>query len=203
MFDTAFTLLNTPVSWLEVLAFVLALANIACNVAEIHWGWPLTLAASGLYAWLFYASGLYGEGSVNVFFALTAMWGWWQWLRGQRSMGDRGLALARLPAGGALRTALIWAVLWLAFTWLLQRVTDSTVAWADGFVTAGSVVGTYLLGRKFIANWPVWVVVNVASIPLFIYKDLTLTAVLYGIFLGLAGWGWWTWLRRYQQIPAA
>lgn len=61
MFDTAFTLLQTPVTWLEVLAFVLALANIACNVAEIHWGWPLTLAASGLYAWLFYASGLYGE----------------------------------------------------------------------------------------------------------------------------------------------
>ena len=46
MFDTAFTLLNTPVTWLEVLAFVLALANIVCNVAEIHRGWPLTLAAS-------------------------------------------------------------------------------------------------------------------------------------------------------------
>jgi len=209
MFDTAFTLLNTPVTWLEVLAFVLALANIACNVAEIHWGWPLTLAASVLYAWLFYASGLYGECSVNVFFALTAVWGWWQWLRGQRSTGDvgsasaTGLALARLPAGGVLRTVLVWAVLWLAFTGLLQQVTDSTVAWADGFVTAGSVVGTYLLGRKFIANWPVWVVVNVASIPLFLYKDLTLTAVLYVIFLGLAGWGWWAWLLRFKQMSSA
>jgi nicotinamide mononucleotide transporter len=203
MFDTAFTLLNTPVTWLEVLAFVLALANIACNVAEIHWGWPLTLAASALYAWLFYASGLYGEGSVNVFFALTAVWGWWQWLRGQRSEGEEGLTVARLPAGGVLRTALAWAVLWLVCTWVLQLVTDSTVAWADGFVTAGSVVGTYLLGRKFIANWPVWVVVNVASIPLFLYKDLTLTAILYVIFLGLAGWGWWAWLRRFKQTPAA
>ena len=203
MFDTAFTLLQTPVTWLEVLAFVLALANITCNVAEIHWGWPLTLAASGLYAWLFYASGLYGEGSVNVFFALTAVWGWWQWLRGQRNGGDAGLTVARLPAGGVARTALAWAVLWLAATGLLQHVTDSTVAWADGFVTAGSVVGTYLLGRKFMANWPVWVLVNAASIPLFLYKDLTLTAVLYGLFLVLAGWGWWAWWRRLPPTPAA
>jgi nicotinamide mononucleotide transporter len=203
MFDTAFTLINTPVTWLEVIAFVLALANISCNVAEIHWGWPLTLAASALYAWLFYASGLYGEGSVNVFFALTAMWGWWQWLRGKRHVGDTCLAVARLPAGGLARTALAWVVLWLACTWLLQNVTDSTVAWADGFVTAGSVVGTYLLGRKFVANWPVWVLVNAASIPLFLYKDLTLTAVLYGLFLALAGWGWWAWSRRLAPASLA
>jgi nicotinamide mononucleotide transporter len=64
-------------------------------------------------------------------------------------------------------------------------------------------VGTYLLGRKFMANWPVWVLVNAASIPLFLYKDLTLTAVLYGLFLALAGWGWWAWLRRLPQTPAA
>jgi nicotinamide mononucleotide transporter len=203
MFDTAFTLLHTPVTWLEGLAFVLALANIACNVLEIHWGWPLTVIASGLYAWLFYVSGLYGEGSVNVFFALTAAWGWWQWLRGHRNVGDSGLILARLPAGGMARIALAWTVLWLVCSWLLQHITDSTTAWADGFVTAGSVVGTYLLGRKFIANWPVWVLVNSASIPLFLYKDLMLTAVLYGLFLGLAGWGWWAWLRRFQQTPVA
>jgi nicotinamide mononucleotide transporter len=53
MLDAAFTLLHTPVTWLEVLAFVLALATIACNVYEIHWGWPLTIVSSLLYAWLF------------------------------------------------------------------------------------------------------------------------------------------------------
>ena len=85
MLETAFTLLGTAVTWLEVIAFVLALANIAFNVFEIHWGWPLAIVASALYVWLFYASKLYGEASVNIFFALTALWGWWQWLRGSRS----------------------------------------------------------------------------------------------------------------------
>ena len=198
MLDIAFTLMDTPVSWLEVLAFVLALANIACNVREIHWGWPLTVVASGLYAWLFYASGLYGEAGVNVFFALTAFWGWWQWLRGHRSGSDAPLRVAQLDARGLRLVVVGWLVLWLACGTLLHTITDSTVAWADGFVTAGSLVGTVLLGRKFIANWPTWVVVNAASIALFAYKGLALTVVLYAIFLLLAFWGWHGWRQRLR-----
>ncbi|MBC7918435.1 MAG: nicotinamide mononucleotide transporter [Rhodoferax sp.] len=199
MLETAFTLLGTPVTWLEVLAFVLALANIACNVWEIHWGWPLTVVASSLYAWLFYASGLYGESGVNVFFVVAAMWGWWQWLRGRRANSDAPLQVEKLDAAGLKKAAVAWLLMWLACSALLHFVTDSNVVWADGFVTAGSIVGTVLLGRKFIDNWPTWVIVNVASIALFAYKGLVLTVVLYVIFLGLAFWGWWGWNGRYRQ----
>ena len=196
MFDTALTLFGTPVTWLEVLAFVLALANIACNVFEIHWGWPLTVIASALYAWLFFASKLYGEAGVNVFFAVTAVWGWSQWLKGQYDDGETPLVIRRLTRRGVVNAAAAWTVLWAVCAALLHSVTDSDVVWADGFVTAGSIVGTFLLGRKFIANWPVWLLVNAASIALFAYKGLTLTVVLYAIFFGLALWGWVGWNRR-------
>ena len=96
-----------------------------------------------------------------------------------------------------------WAAAWLACAMLLRAVTDSDVAWADGFVTAGSVVGTVLLGRKLIENWPVWLVVNAASVVLFAYKGLTLTVVLYVIFFGLAIWGWIGWHRRLARNTAA
>ena len=196
MFDTAFTLWATPVTWLEVLAFALALANIICNVLEIHWGWPLTVVASALYAWLFYSSKLYGEAGVNVFFAVTATWGWTQWLKGQYDDGEAPLVIRKLGRQGIQNTTLAWAVLWVMCAALLHHVTDSDVVWADGFVTAGSIVGTILLGRKFIANWPVWLLVNAASIALFAYKGLTLTVLLYVIFLGMALWGWVGWHRR-------
>jgi len=199
MLDTAFTLLGTAVTWLEVIAFVLALANIACNVFEIHWGWPLTIIASVLYAWLFYASKLYGEASVNVFFAVAALWGWWQWMRGHRAGSSAPLQIAQLDARGVAITAVGWAVTWLACALLLRTITDSDVPWADGFVTAGSVVGTVLLGRKFIENWPIWLIVNAASVALFAYKGLTLTVVLYVIFFGLAIWGWIGWRERLAR----
>ena len=202
MLDTAFTLLGTAVTWLEVAAFVLALANIVCNVFEIHWGWPLTIIASALYAWLFHTSRLYGEAGVNVFFALAALWGWWQWLRGHRAGSEAPLAVARLDRRGIAATAVLWVALWLVAARLLHTVTDSDVPWADGFVTAGSVVGTVLLGRKFIENWAIWLIVNAASVALFAYKGLTLTVALYAIFFALAIWGWIGWAQRLARSAA-
>lgn len=196
MLATAFTLLGTAVSWLELVAFGLALANIACNVAEIHWGWPLTIVASALYAWLFYASKLYGEAGVNLFFAVTAVWGWWQWLHGHRGGSGAPLRIARLDRRGLQWCLLGYALLWLLCALLLRGVTDSEVPWADGFVTAGSVVGTVLLARKFIDNWPLWLLVNAASVALFAYKGLQLTVLLYVIFFLLAIWGWLGWKKR-------
>ena len=203
MLDTAFTLLGTPVTWLELLAFVLALANIACNVFEIHWGWPLTIVASALYAWLFYVSKLYGEASVNLFFAVTALWGWWQWLRGHRADSDAPLRIGRLERRAVGWSIAGYAVLWLLCALLLRAVTDSTVPWADGFVTAGSIIGTILLARKFIENWPLWLLVNAASVALFAYKGLQLTVLLYVIFFLLAIWGWIGWNKRLTSALAA
>ena len=200
MLETAFTLLGTAVTWLEVIAFVLALANITCNVFEIHWGWPLTIAASALYAWLFYASKLYGEAGVNVFFVFAAVWGWWQWLRGRRADSTLPLRVATLGQRGWIAAISAWAVLWLACAMLLKTITDSDVPWADGFVTAGSIVGTVLLGRKFIENWPTWLVVNAASVALFAYKGLQLTVALYVVFFLLAIWGWIGWNKRLNAM---
>ncbi len=199
MLGTAFTMLDTAVTWLEVLAFVLALANIACNVAEIHWGWPLTVVASLLYAWLFYASKLYGEAGINLFFAATGFWGWWQWLRGHRTDSAEGLHIAKLDRRGVTRWMAGFAVSWLVLALLLRGVTDSDVPWADGLVTSGSLIGTLLLGRKFVENWPVWLLVNAASVALFAYKELQLTTLLYAIFFVLAIWGWRGWKKRMAE----
>ena len=206
MLNTAFTLLGTAVTWLEVIAFVLALANIACNVYEVHWGWPLSIVASLLYAWLFFESKLYGETGVNLFFAISSVWGWWQWVRGSRASTGEALQIAQLDRRGVLLCLAGFGALWLIFALLLRNVPDSDVPWADGFVTAGSVIGTVLLGRKYIENWPVWVVVNTASVGLFAYKGLTLTVVLYGLFLLLAVWGWVGWkvrMRAQATAPSA
>lgn len=200
MLDTAFSLLGTPVTWLEVVAFVLALANVILNVREIHWAWPLAFISSLLYAWLFQANRLYGEMGVNLFFAAAALWGWWQWLYGRRSgsgLGTPGsLRVARLDARQGLYALLGWAGLWLGLALMLSRMTDSDVPIADAFVTAGSAIGAVLLGRKFIENWWAWLIVNAASVALFIYKALWLTAILYTILFGLALWGLARWRRQ-------
>jgi nicotinamide mononucleotide transporter len=194
MLNVAFSLWGSPVTWLEVLAFVLAVLCVVGNVFEIHWAWPFTIASSALYAWLFYVSKLYGDAGLQFMFIAVAFWGWWQWRRGTRAF--RPLRVARLPRNGWLGIVLVWSALWLAIAYALARFTDTDVAWWDAFVTAGSIVGQLLLARKWIENWPVWVAVNAAAVGLFVHKALYLTAVLYALFLLMAVWGWRVWLRR-------
>lgn len=198
--QTAFTLWGLPVIWLEVIAFVLALVNILCNVFEIHWGFFFAIVSSALYAWFFAHSGIFGEAGVNVFFAVVAFWGWWQWLRGKRVYDAGPLKVAALPGSARWIIAAAWGALWVVCAQLLQHIASSAVPWWDGFVTAGSIVGAILVGRKFIENWPVWVVVNTASIGLFWYKNLVLTTGLYVIFLALAFAGWAKWAQRLGQL---
>ena len=198
IFATAFTLWGSPTSWLEVIAFVLSLAMVGYNIAERHWGWPLAIVSSLLYFALFWRSKLYGDASLQIFFAVLALWGWWQWLRGA---SGGALPVATLSRAGLQRMLLACALLWPVTGWFLLRYTDTDVPWWDAFPTALSVVGQFLLGRKYLENWLVWIAVNVASVALFAYKGLWLTAILYTLFIGLSVVGWRTWKNNRGQIP--
>ena len=195
MFAEAFVLWGAPTTWLEVIAFVLALAMVGCNIREIHWGWPLAAISSVLYCALFWRSKLYGDAALQVFFALVALWGWAQWLRGLRDDGG-ALTVSQLSRRGLLASLATGALLWPATGWFLKTWTDTDVPWWDAFPTAVSVIGQILLGRKFLENWAVWLLVNLVSVGLFAWKSLWLTAVLYALFAALSIVGWRAWRRR-------
>lgn len=195
IFAPAFTLWGSPTTWLEVVAVVLALAMVVCNIREIHWGWPLAIVSSLLYFALFRRSRLYGDAGLQIFFAAVALWGWWQWLRGQRSDGSE-LHVARLTRRGVWAVTGACALLWPVTGLFLKTFTDTDVPWWDAFPTAVSLVGQFLLGRKYIENWAVWIVVNVVSVGLFAYKGLWLTVGLYGVFIALSVVGWRAWKAR-------
>ncbi|MDP3137995.1 MAG: nicotinamide riboside transporter PnuC [Burkholderiaceae bacterium] len=198
LFDPAFFLLGAPATWMELLAFVLALIMVACNIREIHWGWPLAIVSSLLYFGVFWRSRLYGDAGLQIFFALMALWGWLQWLRGRRADGST-LQVTNLSPRGRLAALIAQLLLWPAMGWFLAHYTDTDVPWWDGFTTALSIVGQFLLGRKFVENWPVWIVVNVVSVALYAYKGLWLTVVLYLVFIALSVVGWRAWRARAAQ----
>ena len=197
LFVPAFTLWGGPVSWLEVVAFVLALAMVVFNIRVNPLGWPLAIISSLLYFTLFWNSGLYGDASLQIFFAVVAAWGWWQWLRGHQADGSRLRVRALGPRGRWVALAIV-ALAWPATGLFLKHYTDTDVPWWDAFPTAASVTGQWLLGRKYVENWPTWVVVNVVSVALFAYKGLWLTVVLYGIFIVMSFAGW----RAWRQLAA-
>lgn len=190
-----FTLFGSPASWAELIGAVLGIAMVICNIKEIHWGWPLAFVSSAMYFLVFWDSKLFGDATLQIFFAVMATWGWWQWLRGIRDDGS-ALKIQTLSNASTIKLIAICAFFWLATGLFLLKFTTTDVPWWDAFPTALSVVATLLLGRKYVENWPMWIVVNVVSIALFAYKGLWLTVGLYTVFAIMAVIGWQAWRKQ-------
>lgn len=191
-----FTAWGVPVSQLECWAFILSLLMVGLNLKVNAWAWPLAIISSILYGLLFARSKLYGEASLQILFVVMSVW--WQWLAGKgeddQALRVRALSIrARWVAGG------ITLLMWPALGAVLTHVTDSDVPYLDALPTAGSVMGQWLLARKFVDNWPCWLLVNLISMGLFAYKQLWLTVLLYGLFAALSVLGWRVWLRQARS----
>jgi len=195
----AFTWAGSAFTWLELVAVLLSLWMVACNLRVNPLGWPLAIASSALYALLFVHSRLYGEAALQGVFILLGGWGWWQWLRGTNAQGEALRVRSLGPRQRALVLALTLAA-WPLLGALLAHWTDSDVPYLDALPTVGSLAGQYLLARKWVDNWPTWLAVNLVSLALFAVKGLWLTVVLYALFAALSVIGWRAWAA--MQAPA-
>jgi nicotinamide mononucleotide transporter len=200
--STAFILLGSPATWAELLGAVLGIVMVVCNIRQIHWGWPLAFLSSALYFLVFWGSKLYGDASLQIFFAMTALWGWVQWLRGVR-LSCEAVRVQRLGHANTIKIIAACIVLFGATGLFLKNFTNTDVPWWDAFPTALSLVATVLLARKYIENWLLWIAVNLVSIALFAYKGLWLTVVLYAVFAAMAVAGWLAWRRQLAASASA
>ncbi len=201
LLQPAATLWGSPVTWLEIVACVLAVWMVVCNARVNALAWPLAMLSSAMYALLFVHSRLYGEASLQIVFIAVGGWGWWQWLRGTTSEG-RPLAVRRLSARQRWQVLAATLAAWPLLGLLLARATDSDVPFLDALPTVGSLAGQWLLARKWVENWPTWIAVNLVSIGLFAVKGLWLTVALYAVFALMALWGWRVWMSMLQR-PAS
>ncbi|WAC71236.1 nicotinamide riboside transporter PnuC [Roseateles sp. SL47] len=198
----AFTALGSPISWLELVAFVLALWMVVCNMRVQVLAWPLALTSSLLYFLLFWSGKLYGEATLQLLFAVLALWGWWQWLRGRTADGGT-LHVRTLGWRGRWMALVVTLAAWPLLGLFLEHRTDSPLPYWDALPTVASITGQWLLGRKYQENWPVWVVVNLISIALFAFKGYWLTVVLYAVFVPMSVAGWRAWQRQLSTPVTA
>ena len=180
----------------EVLGFVTGALCVWLLARQIIWNWPIGIANNALYLIVFLRSGLYGDAGLQIVYMMLGAYGWWTWLR--VTPGRMGLPVTRtsrrtwawlIPATGV-------AAVGLAF--FLRRFTDSTVPGWDGSTTALSLAAIFGQSRKYVESWWIWIAADVIYIPLYIYKSLWLTSVLYLVFLILCVIGLREWRRALR-----
>ena len=196
-----FTLLDTPVTWTEILGFGSG-ALCVWLVARQHLAnWPIGIANNLFFVLLFTQAGLYADAGLQFVFIALAAYGWWTWTHGG------GPGSRTLPVRRTSRTEWTWllaagAVGTLLLTVLLDRATDSTVPFWDALTTGLSLMATYGQCRKRLESWWLWIAADVVYVPLYAYKELYLTSLLYVGFLTLCVLGLRDW-RRDLAVRAA
>ena len=158
-------------------AFVAAAIFLAGR-NNIHTWWTGIVGCT-LFAWVFYDAKLYADVTLQAFFILTSVYGWWKWLH-----GDQGGELpVRFSAPGLLiASATAAAVVALGYGWLLMRFTDAYAPFLDSIVLAFSVLGQLLMMERRVENWWSWLLVNTIAVPLYASRGLYVTSVLYAAF---------------------
>jgi nicotinamide mononucleotide transporter len=197
-----FGLATTP---LELISFVLAVITVLLNIRQNHWAWLFSILSSATYALVFFDARLYGDTGLQLVFIGLSIWGWHQWLKVKPKVqvgsdtAAASIGVSRLSARGWRSSAAGWLAGFVALAWFLHHYTDTDVPRIDGFLTAGSLLGQWLLAQKKLETWYVWIVVDVLYVGLYLYKSLMLTAILYAIFVALALAGLRAWQRSSRS----
>ena len=182
-----------PIDFTEACGFVTGAVCVWLVTRGNIWNWPVGLANNLFFAVLFWRARLFADmGLQGVYFAL-GLWGWWHWLRG-------GENHSRLEVTRATRTEWLGIALFLAFgTWglreLLIVVNGAAPLW-DSLTTTLCLAAQYLLCRKRIENWWLWIAADLIYVPLYFARHLPLTAILYAGFIVLCGIGLFRWKKE-------
>lgn len=181
-----------PIDFAEACGFVTGAVCVWLVTRGNIWNWPIGLLNNLFFAFLFWRARLFADMGLQGVYLILGIWGWWQWLHGGK---DR----SRLEVTHATRTEWVGIALFLSFgTWglreLLIAVNGAAPMW-DSLTTTLCLAAQYLLCRKRFENWFLWIVADIIYVPLYIHRDLPLTAVLYAGFILLCVIG----IRRWRE----
>lgn len=184
--------------WIEMAANGVTAASIVLAGRNSVHTWWTGVVGSVLFAITFFGVALYADVTLQAFFVVTSLVGWWHWLHGHHG------ALLPVSRAGWRHVAAATAVALVATLChgaLLQRFTNAYAPFADSAVLAFSIVAQVFLMRRHIETWPAWLLVNTIAVPLYASRGLHLTAVLYACYWVHACLAWRRWRR--VELPAA
>lgn len=185
---------------LETAGVLTGIAAVWLTTRQNLWCWPVGLVNVAIFAVVFHAARLYADMGLQAIYAALGAYGWYHWLRGGPAGG--ALPVSRAPVRALLGlVAAGGAVAWVLGLGL-ARGTDAAVPFWDSTTTSFSLVAQLMQTRKWVENWIVWVIVDVALVAKYACSGLRATAGLYLVFLVLAVMGLRSWNRALHAERA-
>lgn len=188
-------------SCLELVAVLFGIVSVYLSTRENIWSWPTALVNVSLFFALFYRSGLYSDTGLQVVYFVLSIYGWYEWLYG--GANRTAISVSRTTRKTWMVLCAIGVVAWAVLGSVTSRLPGTALPYVDAATTTVSLLAQWMMTRKLLENWAIWIAVDVVYIGMFIFKGLYLTAFNYGIYLALALLGYITWKRSLAVTTSA
>ena len=188
-------------SWLEWIGFITTIACVYLAAKQNIWNWPIGIMSVVTYMVVFFNSQLFGDAGLQIYFLGTSIYGWYFWIKKKEANEKPVTSLTFKQLLWVLMATLVLAG---SLGLFLKNYTPTNVPYIDGFCTSISFIAQILMTRKILQNWAFWIFVDICYVPLYLYKNLYLTSILYIVLLVLAYLGHVDWRKEYRkQLPTA
>lgn len=197
---------NNILEWLlnnkiELIGAVLGIIYIVFSIRQNILTWPTGLITSALYIVVFFKTKFYADMALQIYYVVISAYGWYFWLKGGKGKGKaESVHLAARPTGQnlAIKLAVATLFIYIAILFVLLNFTDSDVPYMDSLTTSLSIVATWMLAKKYIEHWLIWIFVDFVSAGLYIYKNLWPTVILFLVYTAMAVLGYIEWKKELK-----
>ena len=183
-------------NWVEIVGVTFGLVCVYLTVRQNIWCWPTGILNNIFFVVLFTQSKLYADVGLQILYIGLGIYGWIHWLHGGPLQST--LRVSRTPKWAAFILLVLGLTATLAIGRFFDLNSDTDVPYPDAFVTSLCLVAQWMMTKKWLENWPVWIVSNLCYIGLYSYKELYLTAAVQVVFIALSVVGYLQWKREWE-----
>jgi nicotinamide mononucleotide transporter len=187
-------------SWIEAIAVFAGIASVWYSRKENILVYPVGIINTTFYIYLSFKGHLLGEASVNLYYTVMSIYGWYLWTRKKEDHQTLSLQITNSNKKEWFQQlgffALFYLVIFVALSYAKTAFAPEAIPWADALASASAYTGMWLMAKKKVESWIWWIITNVASIPLYFIKGYAFTSVQFIILLILAIAGWKTWHEK-------
>lgn len=180
-------------SCLELVAVLFGIVSVYLSTRQNILSWPTAIVNVSLFFALFYRAGLYSDTGLQVVYFALSVYGWYEWLYG--GAGRTVLSVSRATRRTWVVLLGLGVVTWVVLSTITARLPGTALPRLDAATTTISLIAQWMMTRKLLENWLLWVGVDVVYVGMFIYKGLYLTAFNYAVYLVIAAFGYFAWKR--------
>ena len=180
---------------LQIVGTLLGLLYLWLEYKANIWVWIVGAIMPMVHGMLYLSSGIYADAAMQLYYVAAGIYGLCVWLRGSKRE-ERRVDIQFTPRKWIFSLVLVYLVLHVTLYFMLSEFTDSRVPFFDSMSTAMSIVAMWMLSRKLVEQWLVWLVVDMISVGLYLYKGIPITAMLYTLYCALAVAGYMRWRKQ-------